>query len=361
MGRSRIPRQSGRLNASMRYCVCLGFGIAVLVYGFRERKLEPYVTVDAELAPGAQTITTVGSDEEDRIVRLRLSTRNKISSEAVEGSAQCLGDEMLVCVPTVSRPRDVEYVSRTVKSWFIAARTATFLRRIHVFDMNVDQTSRDEHRRRWLTRVFEDAAEAGLLDDQTRTPPWLVLEERSTDTIAEPVRQTHGDAPDRIAWRSKEVLDYAEVLERCADAAAGEFFMIVQDDILFTNQVQHVLQWSSDLFRSADDSDGGSSRKQNKHRKWCGASLFDFGSHDGVDIPAQRNSNMVARVYRKAAVRERRQVLAYLRANFDVSPVDWLFDEFCRRRGRRVAVMFPYPVRHRGEVSSFVANTRAQT
>jgi hypothetical protein len=178
---------------------------------------------------------------------------------------------------------------------------------------------------------------------------WLRLERRGSDDVPAPVRQTHGDGPERVAWRSKEALDYAEVLERCASLARGRYVAVVQDDVLFAAGFRRVSAWLDELEDAAGE-------------PWCSASLFDMSGGPGGGAAVLRSSNMVARVWDVGdGGRAVGRLAAYLRARFDASPVDWLADAWCKRRRRRSWAAAPSLVRHRGRVSSFADNAREGT
>lgn len=167
-----------------------------------------------------------------------------------------------------------------------------------------------------------------------------------------PRKQTLGDDPDRVKWRSKEVLDYAQVLRRCAHMAKGEYVLVVQDDVLFTPRINSVLEWADRvLVEGAREVDG-----KRRMVRICSGSLFDLPSEQTEqDGHVLESSNMVARLWRVDAVE---RVVKYLEQRYDDAPVDWLMDDMCKGRRRLTLVMEPNPVKHRGRVSSFAGNQR---
>lgn len=257
-------------------------------------------------------------------------------------------EQLLICMPTVTRPSGVEYISNAVKSWHLSAAPS---HRLIVFDMNLTPLSRQNHTSTWLARVFTPLSTP--FPDDSPTAILRVLS-RAEDRVPEAVRRTHGDGEARVRWRSKEALDYAEVLERCVAAARGRYVAVVQDDVLFSAGFARLVRWLDGLEGAVGEA-------------WCSASLFDIGGErEGKVKGAQvlRSSNMVGRVWRVdwEEGREVARIVKYLRARFDASPVDWLADEWCRkRRKRRSWAAVPSFVRHRGRVPSFRENEREGT
>lgn len=250
----------------------------------------------------------------------------------------------VACMPTVTRTRDgrhVEYVSNAVKSWRLATNGSLDLRQLTVFDMDEHPTAEPL----WLRKVFQ----SGFRD----LPTWLKLEVR-VGQLVQPRKLTLGDDEKRVHWRSKEAMDYSEVLERCAEGTDVEYIIIVQDDVLFRLEMRHVLHWCDEHLQ---DTFVTNANGRPKLVRKCSASLFDLTGRE-QDAHELRSSNMVARVWRRDMVGS---MVRYFRANFDEAPVDWLADRRCKKQRRRTVVMEPNPVRHRGSVSSFAANKRGGT
>lgn len=268
-----------------------------------------------------------------------------------------LSDHMLACMPTVHR-RGVEYVSNAVKSWRVATKSAPALHRLVVFDMRDPRSTRPPFwhpHARWQHRVLSAPFPSSLRRDPP-SPSWLSVLRRDAP-LRMPRKLTLGDSAARVAWRAKEAQDYAHVLERCAALATGEFFLVVQDDVLFTRGISASREWAAVHLREVPPHSGGGVRRA------CSGSLFDLAQATStgtrpLDGHALQASNLVARVWRKSDVP---RVARYLAENFDEAPVDWLVDRLCKRRRWLTPVMEPNPVRHRGSVSSFAENKRQGT
>jgi N-Acetylglucosaminyltransferase-IV (GnT-IV) conserved region len=324
----------------------------------------------------------IASDDEESITNLRL----QVHAEKDEGlSGRQRKEELLICMPTVTRRDGVEYVSNAVKSWWVASRgssSSSSLQRLIVFGMDADPATAAAHQRLWQGRVFSDAEAAGR---RHWSSSWLIAASRRSSSLqTTPRRRTHGDSEARVRWRSKEVLDYAEVLERCAELAGGRYVAVVQDDVLFAPAMAHVARVLDDNDTSAlrtrtrrqqrrpggasveTGDDGRAARRRRHQPPWCAASLFDLGGGGGggeggkVRFKRLEVSNMVARVYATEDDdgQEVSRFVGYLRAHFDASPVDWLADSYCAGRRRVTYALHPNPVRHRGAVSSFAENRR---
>lgn len=255
-------------------------------------------------------------------------------------------ERALVCMPTVTRRSGrIEYVSNAVKSWRLATNGSTTLRRIAVFDMDVPMSSGTPA---WLDAVFGESIKG------KETPSWLTLLKRESKDVGAPRKHLHGDSEERVRWRSKEALDYAEVLRRCAELSKGPYVIVVQDDILFTERVNEVVDWCERNMVDEMVTDEKTGRR--RMMRVCSVSLFDLpGAKSGIDGHVLDASNMVARVWKVDRVSTMEK---YFRTNFDEAPVDWLADRICKSQRRKTLVMDPNPVRHRGKVSSFDQNNR---
>lgn len=282
--------------------------------------------------------TFTSPDNEPAISEGRLPASDKQESRSNT-------EHLLACMPTVTR-ENVEYVSNAVKSWRLATNSSIGLGRLVVINMDVPSSEirKNEHPE-WLEAVFGNK--------DVSLPSWLItLEREGAPQTARKV--TLGDSLSRIAWRSKEAQDYAQVLSRCAKYAQGQYVLIVQDDVLFTSALKDVVQWADSAFVRHEYTD---SRGYNKVRRVCSLSLFDVPKKEnyGKDLHTLDSSNMVARIWRTEDVE---RVVSYISRRFDDAPVDWLVDDMCKIRRRVTLVKEPNPVRHRGAISSFAGNDR---
>lgn len=274
----------------------------------------------------------------------------------------------IACMPTVRRGNGtVEYVSNAVKSWRLATKDSKSIRRLVVFDMDASDgkgwesiqnawwSSRSRHQRpKWIEAVFGNSWEG----KKVVLPTWLEVTRRENNTIVEPRKITLEDSEDRVKWRSKEALDYAEVVQRCGSMTSGKYVIVVQDDVLFTSRIGEAVEWCEEHMVDRVVVDEASGRT--KIRRICSVSLFDLvgAGRDDSDGHPLESSNMVARVW------EREKISAlhrYIVSNFDEAPVDWLVDRQCKSKRRKTIVMEPNGVRHRGVVSSFDKNKREGT
>jgi len=235
-------------------------------------------------------------------------------------------DRVMTCMPTVTRPQDADYVTDAVQSWYNGTKDVREFGRLILFNMDEEPLLHKP--------IQKLQATMGDQDD------WLWFRARES-IMRRPRKLTHGDSKERVAWRSKEALDYAEVLERCArEAVNAEYLLVVQDDVLFSPDIAQLWGWLSEVLEVSK-------------KTWCTASLFDFAP--GHDLDVIQHSNMVARVWRTA---DHLEFVSFVRRRFDLSPIDWLADEFCRARNKNTLVWKPNPIRHRGKISSFAGNSR---
>lgn len=292
----------------------------------------------------------VDSDNEVLIGPGRLPLEDAIPDE--------FDEQAIACMPSVTRQNGgAEYVSNAVKSWRLATNTSVQLRRLVVFDMDVNADEQSPESRptpKWIHSVFSDPR----VGDGLPLPSWLLLKKRSSNEVRKPRQFTYGDSEARVLWRSKEALDYAEVLLRCSQLTSGKYVIIAQDDVLFRTSMKKVVDWCEKHMVDSYIEAGETGRR--KIQRICGASLFDLASaaNENVDGHLLDSSNMVARVWEVERVEGLHR---YFAAMFDEAPVDWLADQKCKGQRRGTVVMEPNPVRHRGAVSSFAENKRMGT
>lgn len=272
-------------------------------------------------------------------------------------------------MPTVSRGA-IEYISNAVKSWRLATNGSTSIRRLVIFDMDVDTTtSNNQQQPKWLQRVFTSSSKS------LQIPSWLEIRRRNDESesfalLKSARRLTLGDSESRVAWRSKEAQDYANVLQRCTELSPlSSHVLIVQDDVLFTNNLKNTIRWAKSTLREHDytaeelEKHKLAGKREGRVLRICGGSLFDISKpkqaggeeEEKGDGHKLNSSNMVARVWQMSFVN---RVVKYIERNFDEKPVDWLVDDLCHTSRRKTLVMEPNAVRHRGAVSSFPENKR---
>lgn len=259
------------------------------------------------------------SDDGDGLSRMSLASIGSVENDDI-------ARDFIGCMPTVQRAEGtVEYVGNAVKSWGLATNGGRKVGKLIVFDMNVNVTNFDVK---------------GILGGNSGG--WWEVKRRE-NRMRDPRMFTHGDSVERARWRSKEALDYAEVLSRCvveAQKMGIEFVLLVQDDVLFKDGFDEARLRVGEV-------------DAEREGKWCSISLFDIGSTRNGQ--KQDTSNMVARVFKAEKVG---RLARYIRSKFDQSPVDWLADDYCRSWGLSTFVVVPNLVRHRGKVSSFKENKR---
>lgn len=286
------------------------------------------------LEPAEYALPLPSSDDELAVSAYRIHAGDASSPDALRAAAA----EPTTCMPSVTRSNgSVEYVSNAVKSWYLAHSRAP--PPLIVFDMDAKPGGRA-----WRNAV-------GAISGSWLTTLHLEVPFRT------PRKRTLTDSVQRVRWRSKEARDYAAVLRECAwraveqGAESDALVLIVQDDVLFRPDAARARTWADGAMRL-----GARSRKsrtgQVLPQRVCSASLFDMG---GVGNDVLVSSNLVARYWR---VGEAKAAAEYFERHFDDAPIDWLADDWCKKKHAVVAVMRPNPLRHRGRVSSFAENKR---
>mmetsp|Transcript_28015 Transcript_28015/g.110137 ORF Transcript_28015/g.110137 Transcript_28015/m.110137 type:complete len:109 (-) Transcript_28015:2112-2438(-) len=104
-------------------------------------------------------------------------------------------------MPTVSRPKGASYVDAAARTFREVTRNSPYIRRLVIFVMDL------EPQKNAVVQRLKRASKA-------HHHSWLTVLDGERRNAQEPARREHGDPPDRIMWRSKEALDYAETLER---------------------------------------------------------------------------------------------------------------------------------------------------
>mmetsp|Transcript_14349 Transcript_14349/g.36663 ORF Transcript_14349/g.36663 Transcript_14349/m.36663 type:complete len:378 (+) Transcript_14349:3-1136(+) len=237
------------------------------------------------------------------------------------------------CMPSVARPGGASYVAATVRSFLEKTAASESITKLVVFNMD------------------EDPARHAELNDLARElagHPRVEFRMNRTTEVVAPRKQTHGDSLERVRWRSKEAMDYSDVLERCLEESDTDFVIMLQDDLDFDEDFATSLEWLD------------VNLLQNKQFSgtWCTVSLFDpeFVHEKKGRRPYLRklkNSNMQARVFSRLGGAA---FASFIKSYFDESPVDWLCDHFCKAVKRITWVKVPLVVQHVGSVSSFEGN-----
>lgn len=264
-------------------------------------------------------------------------------------------ERVLACMPTVARPRGVDYLTPSVAS-FLAATTPSAggggeVARLLVFNMDADPAAHTAAVALASSTGAAGAAAAAGTDGRRVA----VLGRPVGRPVRRPRRRTHGDPIDRIRWRSKEADDYATVAEECAavaTAAGATAILLLQDDVVVSPAVGGIVAWAAARFPSP--------------AAYCSVSLVDIddrapGEPPPVDGKVLGPAQLVARLWPLDRVDS---LVAYIRGRHDESPVDWLVRDWCAggRRGDGwwgggdTYVPIPCPVRHVGRVSTFEGN-----
>ena len=139
--------------------------------------------------------------------------------------------------------------------------------------------------------------------------------------------RTYGDSVHRVAWRSKQSLDYAYLYYYCKDM--GEYFVQLEDDI---RAVDGYIEKMKSFIRI------------NSHKKW---SVLEFGSIGFIGM-AYRGEHLES-------------LAKFVRFFYWIMPVDWLFryynDIYLYQSTKRFAIK-PSIFKHVGKFSSLAGQTR---
>ncbi|KAJ8902120.1 hypothetical protein NDN08_006528 [Rhodosorus marinus] len=252
----------------------------------------------------------------------------RIDLRALDSVNSKFEERVVACMPTVSRPKGASYVDAAARTFREVTRNSPYFRRLVIFVMDL------EPQKNVVVQRLKRASKA-------RAHSWLTVLDGERRHAKDPTRREHGDPPDRITWRSKEALDYAETLERCIEIAGDvSYILVVQDDVTFGQEFKDIAIWADRLHRRPKS-------------RICALSLFDISQR--VDSKPEKSSNMVAKLYKPAVAKE---FVDYARSMFDHSPIDWLHRDFCAARNLQILVKYPNPIDHKGVVSTFERNKR---
>jgi len=252
------------------------------------------------------------------------------------GRVGAMGDslpELVIGIPSVARPTN--YLLATLTSLWertSAAEKARF--RVVVFNADVPAAQNEEAQA--IAEAFPKAVESGTIEVVSRAEPHPELER------PEGLSSELGCDPARLQWRAKQVLDAAWLMNYCAPLAP--WYLHLEDDVEAAEGcVARMLEWIEQRRLLG--------RPFAQRTDWLMISFATpFGVRwDGRRISPRRYGGFVGHLFRSTNLGE---LAAYLRANFEREPLDWLVGGYAAETGLAIRGARGALFQHIGDVSS---------
>ena len=228
------------------------------------------------------------------------------------------------------------------------------------------------------------------IDDEYNAKYNLLAPFGGSEPLPPAVARRWGDDERRLRWRAKQALDAAFLLDfagaahrhlyrppqtaaasassssdfsffdSAPQAAAGAYFLMLEDDIDTTRRyITKLRAWlrrlnAGEVGPGATGSAGterASPASTSSSSRWGVASFYNPWDDvtDGQSLPPNKFFGMIGQLFR---VSDLPAVAAFLRRNYDQSPLDWLMVDFLRRHRWSMVVHTPSLFEHVGAQSS---------
>ncbi len=154
--------------------------------------------------------------------------------------------------------------------------------------------------------------------------------------LLEPMLQTYDDSIDRVYWRSKQVLDYAYLME--SSAPFGDVYIQLEDDIEVAEDfITEIAWWTATYYWDRND--------------WFQLSFYGSDSHQDHEKHAKSSTfyGFIGQLFRTSDLLN---MAKYFREHFDSKPVDWLLNDYLVETTRSLYKHVPSVFNHIGKVSS---------
>ncbi|KAI3629705.1 hypothetical protein MIR68_011140 [Amoeboaphelidium protococcarum] len=235
--------------------------------------------------------------------------------------------------PTVQRSTD--YIATTLQSMF--SKVAPSLRRhLKIVVLNCNVPSSDHHSFQSIKSMFSKEISNGQL---------VLLELPGIyKRLQRPMLLNWNDETDRVRWRSKQVLDFAYLMEQSLALTNAEFYIQMEDDIQCSNHyLTEMAWWLQHYFYQRND--------------WFILTFYSENTmSDRSEYSFQSFYGFIGQLMRSADMPE---LIKYLQTRFSSSPVDWLVKDFIRMKQQTIGSDYyklfahnPSIFQHVGKVSS---------
>lgn len=180
--------------------------------------------------------------------------------------------------------------------------------------------------------------------DQTANGQLLFLQVPTKHPqMRRPMRQNYDDELQRVYWRTKQVLDFAYLMETASKL--GTFYIQLEDDLdVADNYVTEIAWWLATYYAEKSD--------------WFMLSFYSAGMYDD-----RRSYNpgdffgFIGQLYRSQTIPE---LVKYFRDNCDKSPVDWLMRDYMLEKvsNAKIIAHTPSVFNHIGKTSSLAGKVQ---
>ncbi|KAI3630206.1 hypothetical protein MIR68_011641 [Amoeboaphelidium protococcarum] len=235
--------------------------------------------------------------------------------------------------PTVQRSTD--YIATTLQGMF--SKVAPSLRRhLKIVVLNCNVPSSDHHSFQSLKTMFSEEVSSGQL---------ILLELPGIyNQLQRPMLLNWNDETDRVRWRSKQVLDFAYLMEQSLALTKAEFYIQMEDDIQCSNHyLTEMAWWLQHYFYQRND--------------WF---ILTFYSENTMSDRSEYNfQSFYGFIGQLMRAEDLPELIKYLQTRFSQSPVDWLVKDFIRMKQQTFGSGYyklyahnPSIFQHVGKVSS---------
>ena len=152
-----------------------------------------------------------------------------------------------------------------------------------------------------------------------------------------------GDPLARVKWRAKHALDTATVMGHC-QAQGYDYYVHLEDDIKAApNYPTKMREWIDEKYAARGD--------------WTLLSFYNpWRVKDGERLKPYNFFGVIGQVFRPSDLPT---IAAFLRKNFDDSPLDWLFVDLLTKFKGQIVTHTPSYFQHEGRVSSLQGKTQS--
>ncbi|KAJ9446563.1 hypothetical protein DIPPA_27893 [Diplonema papillatum] len=243
---------------------------------------------------------------------------------------------MVIGISTVNRKKN--YLFGTVRT-IIERLRPTDRAQVKIVVMNGDIPASKHAEVPLVEEAFSREIEDGLLE--IRSNPLAAGHAQLRDPSKLTLRW--GDKPDRVQWRSKQVLDVSMLIEHCMQYEEYGYFLMLEDDIeAAAGFPTAIRQWIDTHLSTRTD--------------WTVASFYNpWHVQDLEEVPVFKFFGVIGQVFRMSDLPH---LHAYLVKNFDEAPLDWIFVDYLTKHRGKIVAHLPSVFQHLGIVSSLSDKTQ---
>mmetsp|Transcript_17697 Transcript_17697/g.29104 ORF Transcript_17697/g.29104 Transcript_17697/m.29104 type:complete len:350 (+) Transcript_17697:178-1227(+) len=234
-------------------------------------------------------------------------------------------------IPSVYR-REKNYLPETMRS-LLSNLGEAYHSQVKFVIYNADTPPERHLALQQLRNDFKSEFDDGMIE--------VIANTEGYEEMRRPLNLTHGDSLERVKWRSKQVLDFAYLMEYCKDKA--DYYIHLEDDIVAAkNYLQRIDDWLRKNYESRSD--------------WIILSFFNpWSIEDGGVYNPDSFSGFIGQLYRSSDLEE---VIRFFKRRYNDSPADWLMKDYLKESSKKVFAKKPCLFQHIGVLSSLDGKTQ---